>query len=124
MHEFSIAESIISIVQDETREYPGRQIRSIKLRVGILKQIVPEILDTAMELLTEGTNIHGTSIELETEGVEVSCLDCELREIVYELPFACSACDSPRIRCKGGEEISLLSIELDEVNENGDSGTP
>ena len=51
MHELSIAEAVVAIVD---RHAGGRTVRKVELKVGHLRQVVPDALTFAFELLTAG----------------------------------------------------------------------
>ena len=124
MHEFAIARSICDIALEEARRHRAKGVVSITCRIGVLRQIVPEIMDTAFELSAHGTALEGTRLIVEVEGIEVACSDCGGEQTVYEIPFACPACGSGAIHCTGGEDIFLTSMEISPGDDDGDSSSP
>jgi hydrogenase nickel insertion protein HypA len=121
VHEFAIAESIRDIALDEAQRHGAIAVGSITCRIGVMRQVVPEFLQTAFELVVEGTLLEPATLKLETEGIETACNACHAVRTVNELPFECPVCGSVAIECHGGQDITLLSMEIDTGVDDGDS---
>ena len=76
MHELAIAESMITIVQDEMAKHGLTQVSKIKMVYGEISAIVPEALETAFAMLTANTSLHQAIIELEMKPMAVRCGQC------------------------------------------------
>ena len=63
MHELSICGSIADIV---TRRAAGRSVKVINVRVGQLRQIVPDTLVYCWELVSADTSLAGSRISVES----------------------------------------------------------
>jgi hydrogenase nickel incorporation protein HypA/HybF len=124
VHEFSVAESIRDVVLEEARRHDARRVLAVTCRMGVMRMIVDEVLRTAFELIAADTILADAKLILETEGVDVSCAACGATTTMYEVPYSCPACDSVRIRCRGGQDFTLLSIEIDQEAANGDPDSP
>ena len=123
MHEFAIARSICDIALDEARRHDAREVISITCRVGVLRRVVPELMDAAFELSAEGTLLEGARLKIEVDGIEVTCGECGSAQKVEEIPFACPACGSAAIKFAGGQDIFMTSMEISQGADDGDSGT-
>jgi len=123
VHEFAIVQSLCEAALEEAKRHSAVGILSITCRVGVMRQIVPEIMQTAFELTSEGTLLEKAILKLETDGVESTCSDCGARETVYELLFECPVCGSTSIRCSGGKDITLVSMDISQGEGDGDSSS-
>jgi hydrogenase nickel incorporation protein HypA/HybF len=121
MHEFAIAESIRDIALDEARRHGAISVGAITCRIGVMRQVVPAFLQTAFELVAEGTLLEPATLKLETEGIETDCAACHAVRTVNDVPFECPACGSAAVSCHGGQDITLLSMEIDTGVDDGDS---
>ncbi len=124
MHEFSIVQSICEHALREAQAHGGGRVMSITCRVGVMRQLVPELMQTAFEVSTGGTPLEGATLRLETEGVQIACSACGRTTVIEEIPYACPACDSHEIHCRGGQDIILLSLEVEQEERDGDTDTP
>ena len=121
MHEFSIAQSICDHAIREARQHGATRVLSLRCRVGVMRQLVPELMETAFTLTSEGTILEGARLDIETEGVRVVCAECGHDGVTNEIPYACPACQSGLIRCEGGQDIFLISLSLEQENGHGSS---
>lgn len=85
MHEMSIAEAVIRIVESEMAVHSLRRVRRIKIKHGELSAMVPDALDFAFQVMTANTPLEGVTLEYEKVPLTVSC-------------SACSAVFSPQIK--------------------------
>lgn len=123
MHEFAIAESICDIALEEAKRHRATEVLSVTCRIGVIRQVAPEFMKTAFELSAEGTLLEGAVLNIETEGIETACSECGAAQTVYEVPFECPVCGSVTIRCSGGQDITLMSIEINQGAGDGDSSS-
>ena len=72
----SIAQSIISIIQEEMQKQNLTRLLLVKICHGKLNAIVPEALELSFEALIKETPLDGARLETEEIPVTVSCLNC------------------------------------------------
>ena len=111
MHELSIAESIVRIAEAHG---DGRRVTAVEVRVGALRQVVPQALEFAFELVARGTTVESAALELREVAPEVSCRACGTVSEVEAFPLACGACRSSNVDVLCGEELLVESLELEE----------
>ena len=120
MHEFAIAQSLCETVLDEARKNGATEVVSITCRFGVLRQIVPEVMKSAFELSAEGTLLERAELKFETDGMTIECRECAATQTVCDVPLQCPACGSSSIACSGGQDITLISIEINQGVDDGD----
>ena len=112
MHELAICGSIADIV---TRHAAGRPVKVINLRVGQLRQVVPDTLAYCWELVSAETPLAGSRIRIEAVPARIKCQTCAHITEVGALPvFACGACGGFDAAVVSGEEFLITSLELEE----------
>ncbi len=116
MHEFSVAQSLLSLVEECVRRQRARRVTEVIVRVGVLSGVEPELLRTAFEALKEGTVAESARLVLETERLSVRCRECSAESEKEELSVLCPACGSPNTEVIRGEDLLLVSLEM-EVDE-------
>jgi len=62
MHEMALATSVVDIA---VRHADGRRVTSVKLRVGHLRQVVPDSLDFYWGIVTRDGDADGSVLEQE-----------------------------------------------------------
>lgn len=110
MHELSICGSIADIV---TRRAAGRAVKVINVRVGQLRQVVPDTLAYCWELVSEGTSLAGSRISVEFVPARIKCRACGQVTDVGAVPvFACGGCGGFNADVVSGEEFLITSLEV------------
>ncbi len=111
MHELSIAEGIVRIA---SKHATGRRVRSVELRVGHLRQVVPSALEFAFELLARGTSLEGARLVIEEIPACGRCRACGAETTMFEFPLRCTGCGGLDLELVGGEELQVEALELEE----------
>lgn len=113
MHELSICGSIADIVIRRAGERP---VATIHLRVGRLRQVVPQTLTYCWDLISADTELAGSVLDIESVPATITCRDCGHLTEIGELPlFMCSACSGVQVSVVSGEEFLVTALDLAEV---------
>ena len=112
MHELSIADAVLQIAD---RHAAGRRVTRVELRVGHLRQVVPDALDFAWQLVTQGTPLDGAELVMEEMPATVRCEACGAESTLEAFPPACRECGSLSVEVAGGDELLVDSLELEEA---------
>lgn len=110
MHELSLCEAIAGVVKAHAA---GRHVDVVRVRVGALRQVVPESLSFCWTLVRDAEDMPDAELELECIGAEVRCRACGRRsEIVSAWSIWCPLCDSPDVEVLCGNEFSVMSMDV------------
>ena len=112
MHELSIAENLLEIVDKYRVEKEFARCRSIRLRIGLLAAVDEDALRFAVECLTEGGPDTGVALEVEKTWPTAQCA-CGNSFEVQDLLYLCGRCGSTSARLSGGDELDILHLEVD-----------
>jgi len=112
MHELSIAENLLELVDKYRAEKGFTRCSSIRLRIGLLAAVDEEALRFAVEALTEGGPNAGVSLEVERTFPLARC-SCGDSFEVQDLIYLCERCGSTSARLSGGDELDILHLEVD-----------
>jgi hydrogenase nickel incorporation protein HypA/HybF len=111
MHELSIASAVVNTA---VKHAGGRPVSLISMRVGRLRQVVPDSLQFYFEIVARETVCEGSRLELNEVELQLQCCDCG-REWSPEYPlFRCPGCDSAAVNIEAGEELEVDYIEVEE----------
>ncbi|MBU2445746.1 MAG: hydrogenase maturation nickel metallochaperone HypA [Bacteroidetes bacterium] len=114
MHELSIAQEIVNIVNQYLPENGNNSVRSVKVAVGKLSNILPDSLEFCFEAITTNSNLHGAKLEIEKIPLTVQCGDCNEKSDLEETIFVCPNCGGFNLQILSGRELNVIEIELDE----------
>jgi hydrogenase nickel incorporation protein HypA/HybF len=113
MHELSLSGAIVNTV---VKHAEGRPVSLVSLRVGALRQVVPDTLEFYFEFVSKGTVCEGARLEQELIPALLRCASCE-REWAIDMPiFMCPSCGTGgQVEVASGEEFEVESIEVEET---------
>lgn len=110
MHEVSLCSQLAAAV---SRATGARQVDAVFVKVGQLRQVVPETLHHAWTFVVRGTRLEGASLHLDSVPAVLACDDCgRTARIGPELGFGCRACGSARTHLISGEEFVLTAVDV------------
>ena len=114
MHELSIAQNIISIVQENLKDEQRNSVKRVRVKIGKLTNILADSLLFSFEALTKETNLDGVVLEVENIPLTIKCKDCEKLTSLDDYIFCCPACQSTSITLISGNELMVSEIELND----------
>ncbi len=107
MHELSIADSIVRIA---CAHAGGRRIETIEVKIGHLRQVVPDSLAFAFALVAAGTEAEGAQLLIEAVPAAGCCRACGAESELTDFPFTCAACGSYELELVRGEELLVDAL--------------
>jgi hydrogenase nickel incorporation protein HypA/HybF len=109
MHEIALCEGVLGVALEAAA---GEPVRRVRVRVGRLQAVVPDVFDQGWELVSQGTAAGGSRIEVVEIPVLVRCRACGLETEAPEPPLACRHCGSPDVQVVTGDELVVEEVEL------------
>ena len=114
MHELSVAGAVLETVE---RHAAGRPVTHVCLRVGRLRQVVPDSLTFYWEFVTRDTVCAGARLECVEVDARLQCAGCGHGWTPDWAAFRCPACRSGQVDVVAGEELEVDYIEVQEPAE-------
>ncbi|MGA1845046.1 MAG: hydrogenase maturation nickel metallochaperone HypA [bacterium] len=113
MHELSIAQSLLEIIEQESAPFGNTKVLSVTLRIGKLSGIVPDALQFAFETITQGGVAEGALLFIEEVPIMIKCHECgEL--FTAEHPFmVCPRCEGLDVEMVSGRELEVKELEIE-----------
>ena len=112
MHELAIAEALVRIAEAHA---DGRPVARVEVEVGHLRQVVPDSLRFAFELVTAGTALDGAELAIEEVPAAGRCRACGADGDLPGFPLLCVGCGSADVEVRRGEELRVVALELEET---------
>ena len=108
----SIIEALLEQIRQTTRAYPAMRVSTVRLRIGALRQVVPETLTFCFVAAVRGTPLEGCRLNIEQLPAEARCRKCSLTFTVEDNWFQCPRCSEPGSDLLTGNELELTSLDL------------
>ena len=117
MHELSLSSAVVNTV---VKHAEGRRVELVSLRIGRLRQVVPETLEFYFDFVARDTVCDGAKLEYEIIEARLRCNPCA-QEWGIEIPaFRCPTCGGSDVEVASGNEFEVESIEIGEDRPEGD----
>ena len=114
MHELSLCEAIAATVSRHVGAR-GATAAGVVVRIGHLRQVVPDALSFCWTMLTEGTDLADCTLEIEQVPAVVRCNACG-EETELDVPLMlCAACEGDDVTLLSGEEFLVVAVDLVEA---------
>lgn len=115
MHERSLVRALLKKVQQVADENVAGRVLSIRVRIGEFSGVEPELVANAYYELIQDTRFSDTSLEVEQAPMEAVCDECGCNFRIEQFHFNCARCGSPYVEIRGGEELLLDSVTMEET---------
>jgi hydrogenase nickel incorporation protein HypA/HybF len=114
MHELSLVESILQIVDEYAAKEGFARVTSLRLSCGKLSSVVPQALSFAFEVQSKGTRAEGAALELEILPAAIHCLACEKDVEIDRFEAQCPTCKGFEVLLvRGTEELKLIELDVE-----------
>jgi hydrogenase nickel incorporation protein HypA/HybF len=113
MHELSLAQSIVDLVQEQCGSERFARVRTIRVSVGQLSTVDPRSLEFGFEVVARGTIAEGASLTIERPAGRAYCTDCAVTVEIATRADACPICSGHRWVVVGGQDLRVIDLEVD-----------
>jgi hydrogenase nickel incorporation protein HypA/HybF len=114
VHELSLAQSIVDIVQSAASANGRGRVMTVGVRVGELSGVVVDSLTFCFSAITAGTPLEGAVLRVDHVPVRAECRECRAVCKVEDLVFLCPSCGSGNLEIIAGRELHVSEIEVEE----------
>lgn len=113
MHEMSLAEGVLQLVEDTARRESASRVKLVVLEIGRLSSVEPEAIKFCFEAVTHGSIAQGAALEILAVPGAGWCMQCAETVPMTELYGACPNCGSHQVQPTGGTEMRVKEIEIE-----------
>jgi hydrogenase nickel incorporation protein HypA/HybF len=113
MHEMSIAQSILNIVDDYMVNENDCTLKEVAVEIGELVAVVPDSLTFCYEVLIEDTPYKNSKLDIKIIPLRGRCMDCSQSVKIKNYEFICPHCRSTKLEIDGGQELRITHLEVD-----------
>lgn len=110
MHELSIAEGILEIVERTARSNDVKRVKAVLVSIGELAGVDIPSLEFAWTSVRKGGPAENAALEIERPRGEAWCLTCEKTVPLKRYGDPCPDCGGYRLAATGGTEMKVVDI--------------
>ncbi|MEL7123603.1 MAG: hydrogenase maturation nickel metallochaperone HypA [Bacteroidota bacterium] len=110
MHEISLVRNIFNTLEAEFSQPELNKMEAINLKVGLLSNIEPTLMQNAFEAVTTAEEKYQTvKLNIELIPIEIYCAKCDLYSKVENYKFVCH-CGKPSQNVVKGTELLIHQV--------------
>ncbi len=113
MHELAVAQALVEQVDSVIRQHNASSASLIRVRIGPLAGVVPELLASAFPLAAAGSRMEHAELDLVAAPIQVRCQTCGAETEAALNRLICGACGDWHTQVLSGDELLLESVELE-----------
>lgn len=113
MHELAVAQALVEQVDGVIRHHLAASATRIRVRIGPLAGVVPELLASAFPLAAAGSRMEHAELDLVAAPITVRCQTCGAETEAAMNRLICGTCGDWHTQVISGDELLLESVELE-----------
>ena len=119
MHELAICQSLMDQVEDIARERDAHSVISIVVGMGPLAGVEVQLLKNAYPIASAGTVAEDAELVIEMLPIRVKCSQCGSESDALPNKLTCKQCGDWHTTLISGDEMMLMSVELEKAKDTG-----
>ena len=119
MHELAVCQAMMSQVETIASQHRAVRVTSITLGIGPLSGVEAQLLQHAYPIASAGTVAEGAELLIESTPIRVHCRACGEDSDALVNRLVCGRCGDWRTELLSGDEMLLVSVELDKTSPPG-----
>lgn len=113
MHEYSIVQALIDQCETLAADNKASAITKVVVKIGHYSGVEPHLLETAFETFKAATICENAEFVMNLQPLVIVCSDCQTTSVLDQPHYACPECQSIDIRVIDGEDMILMSLEME-----------
>ena len=122
MHELAICQSLMNQVESLALEHRAQRVTEIVVAIGPLSGVEARLLKNAYPLASAGTVAQQAELIIENLPIRVQCSICNSESDALPNKLVCNKCGDWRTTLVSGDELLLMSVELEKSSQAGAAG--
>ena len=113
VHELSLCEGVLQILESEAEKQHFRKVKTVRLEIGALSGVEISAMEFCFEAVMRHSLAEGARMEIVQMPGVAWCSQCA-RSVVVEQRFdACPVCESYPLQITGGGEMKIKELEVE-----------
>ncbi len=118
MHELAICQSLMEQVEGIAIERNAQCVTSIVIAMGPLSGVEVQLLKNAYPIASAGTIAEDAELIIEHLPIKVKCTQCGSESDALPNKLICKQCGDWRTTLVSGDEMILMSVELEKTKDS------
>jgi len=112
MHELSLCEGVIQLIEDQAREQGFSRVRTVWLEIGELAGVETEAMRFSFDAIAKGSVADAARLEIVDVPGRARCPTCNHAVTISARYDACPDCGHYPLEITAGEEMRIKELEV------------
>ncbi|NIA02633.1 MAG: hydrogenase maturation nickel metallochaperone HypA [Planctomycetia bacterium] len=113
MHEMSLCEGVLQVLETESRTQGFSKVKTVWLEIGDLSSVEPEAMLFSFDVVTRNSLADGAALKIITIPGTAWCMQCSQSVVVKQRFDECPDCGSYQLQVTGGDEMKIKELEVE-----------
>lgn len=113
MHEMSLCEGVLQVLEEQARAQQFSRVKTVFLEIGELAGVDPEAMRFGFDVVMKGTLADGAALQIIHLPGRAWCLPCGKEVHVAQRFEPCPACGGYQLQVTGGDELRVKELEVE-----------
>ncbi len=112
MHEMSLCEGILEVLQQQAQQQHYAKVKTVWLEIGKLSSVEPDALRFSFEVVMQGSLADSATLEIIEVDGQAWCLSCQQNIIIEHRYDSCPLCGAYQLQINDGEQMRIKELEV------------
>jgi hydrogenase nickel incorporation protein HypA/HybF len=112
MHEMSLAEGVLQLIEDAARQQKFSKVVTVWLEIGRLSTVEPEAMKFCFEAVTRDSIAQDARLEIIALPGAGWCMTCAMTVPMAEVFGECPQCGGYQMQVTSGTEMRVKELEV------------
>ena len=113
MHEMSLTESLLRLIEEQAATQRFDRVRTVRLEIGLLSHADPEAIAFCFAAASRGTRAQGARLEILRSPGRAWCMACARTVPLAERYDPCPDCGGHQLQVAEGDGLRLRELEVE-----------
>jgi hydrogenase nickel incorporation protein HypA/HybF len=113
MHEMSLCEGILQVIQSEAQKQGFEKVKSVWLEIGDLAGVEIEAMEFCFDAVTRNSLADGAQLNIINVPGLAWCMQCNKNVSVKQRFDECPECGSYQLQVTSGDEMRIKELEVE-----------
>jgi hydrogenase nickel incorporation protein HypA/HybF len=113
MHEMSLCEGVLQVLQSEARTQGFNKVLAVWLEIGDLSSVEPEAMLFSFDVVTRNSLADGAKLNIINVPGNAWCMQCCKTVTVKQRFDECPDCGSYQLQVIAGDEMKIKELEVE-----------
>ncbi len=113
MHEMSLCEGVLQVLQAEAGKQEFSRVKSVWLEIGALSSVEPEAMKFSFDVVMKNSLADGAILHIINLPGTAWCMKCTKNVLITNRIDECPDCGSYQLQVVSGDEMKIKELEVE-----------